>query len=187
MNRLKKGAILLSLIDKLQEHDSWCGETHIQKTAYFLRELLRVPLDYEFVLHKHGPYSFDLTKDLTSLRADMILDIEVRDERYGPSYVTGSLGDFLRTKYPITTERYREQIEFVANHLGNKGVKDLERLATALYVRQRSGDESVPSRARQLTRIKPHIDLDDARAATDAVDAMIEEAEENGVVVEDLR
>jgi hypothetical protein len=35
MKRLKQAAILISLINKLDEKDSWCGETNIQKATYF--------------------------------------------------------------------------------------------------------------------------------------------------------
>ena len=44
MERLKRYAIVLSLIEQLRERGGWCGETHIQKTTYFLQNLLKVPL-----------------------------------------------------------------------------------------------------------------------------------------------
>jgi hypothetical protein len=44
MNRTQHQAVLLSLIQQLRENGSWCGETHIQKSAYFLQEMLGVPL-----------------------------------------------------------------------------------------------------------------------------------------------
>ena len=61
-------ALLAELIEKLQENGSWCGETHVQKCAYFLEDLLGVPVGCEFVLYKHGPYSFDLHDALIEMK-----------------------------------------------------------------------------------------------------------------------
>ena len=77
MERLQRAAILLSLAENLRDKGSWCGETHLQKAAYILKEMFGVPLDVDFVLYKHGPYSFDLTDDLARFKADGILQEEV--------------------------------------------------------------------------------------------------------------
>jgi len=42
----------------------------------FLQDLMRVPLELEFILYKHGPFSFDLRSELTSLRADELVKLE---------------------------------------------------------------------------------------------------------------
>jgi hypothetical protein len=60
MNRLSQDAVLVGLARRLYEQGSWTGETHIQKAAYLLHELLAVPFDFAFILYKHGPFSFDL-------------------------------------------------------------------------------------------------------------------------------
>lgn len=86
MNRLKKDALLCELADQLRHSGSWCGETHVQKATYFLQELRRVPLEFEFVLYRHGPFSFDLRDELTAMRADGFLDLSERGP-YGPSLV----------------------------------------------------------------------------------------------------
>ena len=64
MDPIKQKAIILKLLDSFKKHGSWCGETHIQKSAYCLKEIAGVPLDYEFILYKNGPFSFDLRDDL---------------------------------------------------------------------------------------------------------------------------
>ena len=35
MNKLKRYAIVISMVEKLNKKGSWCGETHIQKAIYF--------------------------------------------------------------------------------------------------------------------------------------------------------
>lgn len=178
MNRMPRAAIIISLIEALKAKDSWCGETNVQKACYFLQELTSVPLALEFVLYKYGPYSFELTDELTSMRADGLLALRVRDPRYGPCYVSGELAGPLLERFPKTTARYANEVEFVAQQLGGKGVADLERLATALYVRKEAGAGGANARASQITQLKPHISLSDAQAAVREVDKMVIEAKQ---------
>jgi len=79
-------------------------------------------------------------------------------------------------------EKYDDAISFVTAKLGNKGVADLERLATALYVTQRSTDvSSIDERAAKLTQLKPHIARDEAVAAVSEVDQIIAQAGQIGM------
>lgn len=179
MRRLQKAATLVSLVKSLGEHGSWCGETNIQKSAFFLQDLTGVPLGFEFVLYKYGPYSFDLTDELTALRADSILALETPDPRYGPSYRPGEMSDFALERFPRTVNRYKERVEFVAKRLGNKGVSELERLATALYVRLRGkGEAGVKARTDKIVKLKPHIRKPEAQQAVHEVDEMWEKAKQ---------
>jgi uncharacterized protein YwgA len=178
MNRMQRAAVIVSLVKALKAKDSWCGETNVQKACFFLQELTGVPLDLEFVLYKYGPYSFALTDELTAMRADSMLALRVRDPKYGPCHVPGALADSLLERYPKTVGRLQNEIEFVAQRLGSKGVADLERVATALYVRKRMGTAGASERAKKITALKPHVSLLDAQAAVREVDEMFMEAEE---------
>ena len=91
MDRLKRAALITKLVDRLREENSWCGETHVQKAVYFLQTLFNAPTDFEFILYKHGPFSFDLRDELTSLRADEVLALEVQLP-YGPRIFTTERG-----------------------------------------------------------------------------------------------
>ena len=42
MDNLIRWSILLELISELKNAGSWCGETHIQKSAFFLEEMLEI-------------------------------------------------------------------------------------------------------------------------------------------------
>jgi len=178
MKRIQRAAVIVSLIEALRAKDSWCGETNIQKACFFLQELTRVPLDLEFVLYKYGPYSFTLTDELTGMRADSILALRVRDPKYGPCYIPGALADSILERYPKTIGKSERKVVFVAERLGNKGVADLERVATALYVRKGMGAVGVKERANRINQLKPHVSLPDAHAAVREVDKMFEDAAE---------
>ena len=174
MKRLQRDAILVCLIDGLKQCHSWCGETHIQKSTYFLQELLGVPLEFSFILYKHGPYSFDLANELTSMRADDILKLCPQEPPYGPRILPGEASELLRRSFPKTIGRYRGEVEFLAREIGPKGVADLERLGTALYV---TLDPETPkdeeTRAAVIHELKPHIALDDAVRAVREVDRIL--------------
>ena len=83
MDQLQRASLIIDLIEKLTEKGSWCGETHIQKAVYFLQELTKVPMGFNFILYKHGPFSFDLRDELAAMRAYRLLEIELRPP-YGP-------------------------------------------------------------------------------------------------------
>jgi hypothetical protein len=73
-------------------------------------------------------------------------------------------------------KKYDESISIIARKLGGKGVADLERLATALYVTHQLDDcAPIEKRAETLTMLKPHIALMDAMAANIEVDKIIAE------------
>lgn len=178
MKRLQREAVLLSLIRELRSKGSWCGETHIQKATYFLQELLRVPMGFDFILYKHGPFSFDLSDEITAMRADALLQYQPRHP-YGPSlFPTEESKKFLE-QFPKTLKNYANEIQFVAEKIGTLGVADLERLATALYVTF-NGDDKVLSREIRITELKPHIKIDEANLAIKNIDSIIKLAE-NGL------
>ena len=127
-------AILTDPSERMRDHGSWCGETHIQKAVYFLRELLRVPLGYGFILYKHGPFSFDLRNEITGLWVYELLRLETKPVPYGPSLRPSTNAQKLKRRFPKTLNNYSKRLAFVAEALDGKGVADLERLATAPFV-----------------------------------------------------
>lgn len=176
MDHLQRAAVVFSLIDALSAAGSWCGETHIQKSTYFLQQLYGVDLGYAFVLYKYGPYSFDFHDDLQSWRGDDLLRVEIRNA-YGPSILPNKPGEKIKDLYPKTLRQYTAHIRMVAEKLGPLRVSRLERLATALYVTEEEGtDSSVAIRAARITGLKPHVSKEDAACAVQEVDALIRDA-----------
>lgn len=177
MSRVKRGALLTRLIDKMEENGSWCGETHIQKAVYVAQEIVDLPTGYEFILYKHGPFSFDLRDELTALRADKVVELEPR-WHYGPGIVNTQGASGIQKLYPKTLGKYADKIEFVSKAIGAKDVAELEKLTTALYVRKKergtrlSGEEA----AREIIKLKPHISNREAISAVNEVDNVMREA-----------
>lgn len=177
MNRMQRAVVLLTLLDQLRNRGSWCGETHLQKATFFLQQMMRVPLGFNFVLYKHGPYSFDLNDEITALRADQLLTVLPRSP-YGPSLHPSDVGLALLERFPKTQDRYARAVQFVADRLAGKNVVELERLGTALFVASTAPASDETSRVERIQAAKPHVLAEDAGVALRLVNEMSESARE---------
>ncbi len=178
MKRLAKAALIVRLRDELERRGSWCGETHVQKAVYILQEGAGVPLEFDFVLYRHGPFSFVLREELVALRAEGMLSLQPQSAPYGPRLVSTPEGDQLVSRFPRTVGRNEHAVERVAEFVGSRGVVDLERVATSLMLIRGLPYERDENLARQMTEIKPHIRYDAALAAIGEMRAFLEVVEQ---------
>lgn len=121
--------ILCLLIQRLRELESWTGETHVQKAAFALERLAGLEWDMGFIIYKYGPFSFRLREQLGELRAWGYLEIEYSADGYGARHSLTASGKQLAASASLPSE----VLNLVAERLGPLGVKDLEKLATALF------------------------------------------------------
>src|SRR6476620_2490467 len=87
MNDLQRSAIVATLVKEYRAREAFCGETTVQKSVYFLQELLKVPLAFDFQLYIYGPFSFELQRHVASMTADDM--IAVRPLEYGSTFEVG--------------------------------------------------------------------------------------------------
>ncbi len=176
MKRLQKVVLLTVLAEKLLEKGSWCGETHLQKATYFLQDLLNVPTEFDFIFYKHGPFSFDLRDELTAMWVDGLLELQLRHPNYGPSFVPTERCKKLQNLFPHTLNKYKKELKFVAETLGDKGVIQLEQLATALYVTLEQPDKGLMERAGRVHELKPHVSVEEGKSAIEDLEVIVKEA-----------
>jgi len=173
MKRLQRAALITELADKMNEMGSWSGETHFQKTVFFLEDGLEVPIGFQFVMYKYGPYSFDFHDDLTIMRGNGLIDLVPHG--YGSSFSATESSRRLRAKFPKTLGRYQDQLDWSAEKISRRGVGDLERVSTALFIMKRENLEDSEAIARRLIQIKPHVSEDSAlAAATEAIQLLVD-------------
>jgi len=163
-------------LEALDRGGSWCGETHVQKCAFFLQEALGVPLGVEFVLYKHGPFSFDLRQLLGEMRGNLLIDAKVREYPYGPTLVASESGRAYLERHWNVVARHGKEIRFVAERLGRRPVAELERLGTALLVKRAKPNLDARGRAAKMAELKPHINPEQARQAVEEVEQLLVEA-----------
>src|SRR5260370_18554778 len=149
----------------------------MHKAAFFLQELMNVTLDFDFILYKHGPFSFDLRDELTFMRAQGFLRLEPQYP-YGPTLIGGEKSELLKQAFRQAIEKHLTKIRFVSQKLGTKTVPELERTATALYIKLRDPAEADP--VERLRSLKPHIALPEAQAAVIEVEPISRDASSTG-------
>ncbi len=172
MDSLPREALLVRLAEELRNRDSWCGETHMQKAAFFLQDLAEVPLGYDFMLYKHGPFSFDLRDEIRELVAYQLFDVETQEPPYGPRFAPNARGQSLASTYPQAANSFATQIEYVASILGSRSAAELEKLGTALWYTVRAQGATPEERAQLVYERKPHIPVDEAREAVREVEQL---------------
>ena len=166
-----KVALLGDLILRLRNAGNWCGETHVQKTVYFLQTARQLALGYAFVLYKNAPYSFDLKLEMSRLFGRQMLVQVPSNPPYGPRLnVTKIMENYISRRREMIDD-HSKHIDCVVQFVGRRGVAELERLSTALYVSVANGDEPVGSRARRMHELKPHISVQSATMAVEQLDA----------------
>jgi len=170
MNQTELYSLTLDLILRLREAGSWCGETHLQKSMYFLEELLEIPSEYGFILYKHGPFSFEFRDIINDLRARNLIEHK-HIPPYGPQLVLTQAGEKFHKANEARIEAWAQHIAATAKCLGRKGVVDLEKLATALMV-SKEGLTDANERATRLHELKPHVLMDEALSAVNEYDSI---------------
>lgn len=179
MSNLDQSCLILNLALALKKNGSWAGETHIQKAAYYLKELLNVPFEADFLLYKHGPFSFDLREQLTDMEGLGFIKWNSLPP-YGPSVAEGPFGEQLRAKFSSLSDQYATQIDFIARRLGQHNVASLERIATALYVTMEGYQGS--ARVARIIELKPHVDVPLAEKAVQEFDSIRNEAAQQHLI-----
>ena len=181
LGMVDRWAVVAKVIEEMKNQGGWAGETHVQKTVFFLQKMMGIPTFYKFVLYKHGPYSFELHDDLGAMRAHLVIDISPRG-RYGPSFELGELGLSVIEQGTEHVSRYREQLQFMVGHVGTHDIRILERYSTALYVRSSYPDADEVWVRDKITELKPHISAEDALEAVSAVNAIQMSARQAGLL-----
>ena len=165
MTSVREIHLIGKVIETLDELHSWCGETHIQKTAYVAKVVRHVPYDSKFILYKHGPYSFDMNAVLNHMRIQNILSVTPQGS-YGSSYrLNPGIWSALTRASGSRFDGHDSDIRFVCTQFARKKVVDLERIATAIYVRLHFATLDSNRWIDKLRELKPHINPSDAKLA----------------------
>jgi uncharacterized protein YwgA len=127
----------------------------------------------KFILYKHGPFSFDLRDELYSIHADGLVELVTRPAPYGPSWRVTDAGHQFMSRVGSSVPDHGKAIKFVVEKLSGKGVAELERLGTALYVTRMHSELSPDERANQIVELKRHVRITDAKSAISEMDEML--------------
>ena len=171
MNYFERHALLASLINQMQDNKSWTGRTHIQKSVYFLQNLLNVPLKLPFLLYKYGPYSFELDAELQEMYNYGALQFDSIPSTYGSGYMLGPSSKDLLKRFGKYVKKHKNEINFVASKISPRGIFELERLGTAMYVsttpEEVKWNKTKKQRIKRICQLKPHLKSNEVQEALD--------------------
>lgn len=167
-DEMKDSAILGRIVEQVEARQLFCGETLLQKSAYFLKEMFGAPISAPFRIYYYGPFSFDLRDTLGTMEALEI--VQTAPHEWGATYRVGKRFRQVEQQYSRTLLSLEPQIDWIVRELAPLGVKELEPLATALFLRRENADASVAELAERLHQIKPHVSVDAARVAIGKVE-----------------
>jgi len=173
---LQRQTLICCLIDALRAKGNWCGATHVQKTMFFLDELTDHAVGYDFILYKHGPFSFELSEDLSVMDARRFVEDEIINVDYGSRLKTNPAArKMLTEKFGQLASQLHNAMTFVVSNLADCGVVTLERLGTALYITRKEHVDGQEARAQRIHEVKPHVTETQALEAVKKVDAILAE------------
>ena len=155
-NRAERWRIISSAVAAFTASGEDAWRTRVQKLLFFAEEwgdLATKP--YEFVIHRFGPYSFDLDRDIAEMQGFGVLERK-SVYRLGASYSTSGETTFLHNFKPF------------ADWLGNKTVQELEVLATVEFVQNRSREPVTD----EVVRLKPHVSREAVENAIRELESM---------------
>jgi uncharacterized protein YwgA len=168
-------ALILAMVEKLRAMESRTGKTPIIK-GLFLAKAAGLDVPFELFLYKHGPYSTDVEDNLDQMKSYGAIEVEPAFDGYGVRLSPGVNASFVKKQVSLSPEE-QATIERVCRFICHKNVSQLERLATAAWIRKEEGIEDTDQVAKRLNQLKPHINLSDAREADREIMRFLEEEE----------
>jgi uncharacterized protein YwgA len=124
---LRLGAIV-AIVNRVRNKTGQLGKIQLQKLIYFLQQT-GVPLGYRFEIYHYGPYSFELSDQISSLDSLGVLSVVADPSGYGFDIRVGPHGN----KYEVDT-RYDAKINEVIERFGSDTPANLEVKSTLHFV-----------------------------------------------------
>ncbi len=170
--------LICHLTATLHKHGNWVGHMHIQKGSMFLQRLFGVRIDYQFVLYKNSPFSFDLEEDLALMRYRYMIDLEPHP-KYPPWYLLGSAGEYA-IKQP---NPYQREVDFVCEKISAMTkLIDLERVSMVYFLSSENPGLVGREVVEMIRERRPHISAAGAFTALDEVQRIVNDASEQGLI-----
>jgi uncharacterized protein YwgA len=166
-----KHRLLLEVIERLNSHGSWTGKTHVQKTVFLLDASKKLDMPFLFVLYKHGPYSFDIENELQEMRSYGAIESK-SVASYGVTLKPSQNAGWLEAQEILTPDQ-EQQIEQMCGFVKARNVTELERLATAAWIRTQEHITDPERIAGRLHELKPHISVAEALQADNEIASIL--------------
>jgi len=152
---MQKDLRAAAIIGLVQNAPVKLGKTQVQKLVYFAQHC-GMPLQYRYQIYRYGPYSFDLSQELSSLDSLGVLNMQSAPSGYGLDISVGKFADRFKLE-----PRYQKKIQKIVKDFGSNTVAQLEVKATIHFVfsvvkKTASGGKTRPQVVQKVHALKPH-------------------------------
>lgn len=133
------------------------GKTKIQKLVYFLLAVKNIPVSYAYRFYTYGPYCDELAGDVDYLAAIGCLNVSPGPAGMGYTIEAGEQADRLEKKALSFIQQNQEAISEIVEKFGQKNARELELLATLVYLTRHEKDcqASFDNLQRRVLELKP--------------------------------
>ncbi|RMF79268.1 MAG: hypothetical protein D6744_09280 [Planctomycetota bacterium] len=147
-------AALAEIADRRKDSGERLGKTAAQKLLYLLQESFDVPVGYRFRFYTYGPYDSAVMRDIDYGHATGILDVEYDEDR-GYSIKPGSGVSQIAEVREDFGKQYHEQLDRLFALFGRLTARELELLATLVYVNRDDPELSRSDLCDRVKKLKP--------------------------------
>jgi hypothetical protein len=156
---MQKELRIATIVGLVQNAPSKLGKTQVQKLVYFAQQC-GMPLRYEYQIYHYGPYSFDLSHDLSSLDSLGVLNVQGDPTGYGFDISVGKFAEKFRLE-----PRYQKKITKIVRDFGSNTPAQLEVKATIHFVfsvvkKSTSRGKTKPQVLQKVHALKPRFTPD---------------------------
>jgi uncharacterized protein YwgA len=134
------------------------GRTALMKLCYFLQEVKKVPLHYNFSLYTYGPFDSEVLADLQTAEELKILEAEFEHYSGGYGYLIseGSSASRVMKQTKEFLDEHKDAIDWAAKTLAQKRPAELELTSTIVFVHREKPEAPDNALASLVQAIKPH-------------------------------
>lgn len=156
---MQKDLRIAAIVGLVQNAPVKLGKTQVQKLVYFAQSC-GMPLRYQYEIYHYGPYSFDLSQQLSSLDALGVLNIQSDPSRYGFDISVGKFAERFKLE-----PKYQRKIDKVVSDFGSNTTAQLEVKATIHFVfsvvkKRTSSNKTKPAVVQKVHALKPRFTQD---------------------------
>lgn len=130
MDKIDQKAIIALLIEKMNTGKLWASPFFLQKAVFLLQELYKIPLEFNFYIYKHAPFSNELQDTLNQMRIDDIIKVETNHLKPG-NLIINNNGKQILSKLKKGPEN---EINSVINIMNEYPTSSLDHLTSAIYI-----------------------------------------------------
>lgn len=155
--------LIAHLAQRLGEQHA-LGKTKLQKMVYLLEKLKNVSVGYDFSFYTYGPFSSDLAADLDYVNTLGGVQVSYEPAINMYEIAPGPNATRLTEKSQAFLAENRAAIDEILEHFGARQAKELELLATLVYVAQ-SGRYDDAALVGKVHELKPKFNHGEILAA----------------------